>query len=212
MLRRNIGWRKLSRWIWTLSGIAVFIGIWTAASFEIGNAVLLPAPTAVVSGFVSLLRDGTLMADVVASLKRVLGGFAIASATAIPLALIMAFSRPVELLLSPIITFLRPIPPIAWIPIAILWFGIGDPPSYFITAIAAFFTAIEALSVGSMGTLAHVLLSYYSGYSTTTPPWRGPGFKYPPKYRSAAQLMTVECYSTKAVIGSQRRRRTSTTP
>jgi ABC-type nitrate/sulfonate/bicarbonate transport system permease component len=139
MPRRNIGWRKLSRWTWTLSGIAVFIGIWTAASFEIGNAVLLPAPTAVVSGFVSLLQDGTLMADVVASLKRVLGGFAIASAAAIPLALIMAFSRPVELLLSPIITFLRPIPPIAWIPIAILWFGIGDPPSYFITAIAAFF-------------------------------------------------------------------------
>ena len=108
MPQRNIGWRKLSRWIWTLSGIAVFIGIWTAASFEIGNAVLLPAPTAVVSGFVSLLQDGTLMADVVASLKRVLGGFAIASAAAIPLALIMAFSRPVELLLSPIITFLRP--------------------------------------------------------------------------------------------------------
>ena len=51
----------------------------------------------------------------------------------------MAFSRPVGLLLSPIVTFLRPIPPIAWIPIAILWFGIGDPPSYFITAIAAFF-------------------------------------------------------------------------
>jgi NitT/TauT family transport system permease protein len=139
MPRRNIGWQKLSTWIWTFSGIAVFLGVWTGASFEIGNAVLLPAPTAVVSGFVSLLQDGTLMTDVVASMKRVLGGFAIASAAAIPLALVMAFSRPVELLLSPIITFLRPIPPIAWIPIAILWFGIGDPPSYFITAIAAFF-------------------------------------------------------------------------
>jgi len=80
------------------------------------------------------------------------------------------------------------------------------------TAIAAFFTAVEALSVGSMGTLAHIMLSYYSGYDTSIPPWRGPGFKYPPKYRAAAQLMTVEGYSMKAVIGSQRRRRTSTTP
>jgi len=139
MPRQNIGWQKLSRWIWTLSGIAVFVSVWTAASFEIGNAVLLPPPAAVVGGFVSLLHDGTLLVDVVASIKRVLGGFAVASAIAVPLALVMAFSRPVELLLSPIITFLRPIPPIAWIPIAILWFGIGDPPSYFITAIAAFF-------------------------------------------------------------------------
>ena len=51
----------------------------------------------------------------------------------------MAFVRPLDLLISPIVSFLRPIPPIAWIPIAILWFGIGDPPSYFITALAAFF-------------------------------------------------------------------------
>jgi NitT/TauT family transport system permease protein len=85
------------------------------------------------------LRDGTLISDVTASMRRVLGGFALASSAAIPLALLMAFSRRVGLLLSPVITFLRPIPPIAWIPIAILWFGIGDPPSYFITAVAAFF-------------------------------------------------------------------------
>jgi NitT/TauT family transport system permease protein len=51
----------------------------------------------------------------------------------------MAYSRRISLLISPIVTFLRPIPPIAWIPIAILWFGIGDKPSFFITAVAAFF-------------------------------------------------------------------------
>jgi NitT/TauT family transport system permease protein len=124
---------------WTLGGIALFLGLWTLASLKLRNAVLLPDPAAVVEGFISLVRDGTLMTDVGASMKRVLGGFAIASAVAVPLALLMAFSRRVGLLLSPIITFLRPIPPIAWIPIAILWFGIGDPPSYFITAIAAFF-------------------------------------------------------------------------
>ena len=68
-----------------------------------------------------------------------IGGFLIASSIAVPLALLMAFFKPLNLLLSPIVSFLRPIPPIAWIPIAILWFGIGDPPSYFITALAAFF-------------------------------------------------------------------------
>jgi len=80
------------------------------------------------------------------------------------------------------------------------------------TAIAAFFTEIEALTVGAVGALAHVNLSYYNGYSTTTPPWRGPGFKYPPKYRAAALLDTVNGYATKPVTGSQKRRRTSTTP
>jgi ABC-type nitrate/sulfonate/bicarbonate transport system permease component len=130
---------QVRRLAFALAGIALFLGLWVAASFHLHNAVLLPDPGAVVSGFLDLVRDGSLISDVSASMKRVLGGFLIASLLAVPLALLMAFSRPVDFLLSPIISFLRPIPPIAWIPIAILWFGIGDPPSYFITALAAFF-------------------------------------------------------------------------
>jgi ABC-type nitrate/sulfonate/bicarbonate transport system permease component len=139
MLRHFLGHDSFSKWAWALSGVAAFLGAWTVASIEIGNPILLPDPAAVATGFVSLIKDGTLVGDVAASMKRVLGGFAVASALAVPLALVMAFWRPVNLLFSPIITFLRPIPPIAWIPLAILWFGIGDPPSYFITAIAACF-------------------------------------------------------------------------
>lgn len=131
--------RNPGRWLWTITGIACFLTLWTLMSIKIGNPVLLPDPQAVAIGFVALLRDGTLLPDVAASMKRVLGGFFLASIVAVPLALLMAYSRPVGLLLTPIVTFLRPIPPIAWIPIAILWFGIGDPPSYFITAVAAFF-------------------------------------------------------------------------
>jgi ABC-type nitrate/sulfonate/bicarbonate transport system permease component len=125
--------------LWSLAGIAGFLIVWTVASLRMGNAVLLPAPDDVLSGFISLIRDGTLLPDVAASLKRVLAGFAIASSVAVPLAIVMALVRPVRLLLSPVVTFLRPIPPIAWIPIAIMWFGIGDAPSFFITAVAAFF-------------------------------------------------------------------------
>lgn len=135
-LAEHINWSDLT---WAACGVALFLALWTVASAVMGNPVLLPDPAAVVDGFFGLLRDGTLISDVAASMRRVLGGFAIAACLAVPLALLMAFSRPIGLLLSPIITFLRPIPPIAWIPIAILWFGIGDPPSYFITAVAAFF-------------------------------------------------------------------------
>jgi hypothetical protein len=78
------------------------------------------------------------------------------------------------------------------------------------TGIAAFMTALEALSVGSMGTLAHVNLSYYSGFTNhTNPSGRS---RAVPTYRSAALLDTVTGYSAKATLGSQRRRLLSTTP
>lgn len=83
------------------------------------------------------------------------------------------------------------------------------------TGVAAFFTALEGLSIGSMGTLAHVVLSYFDGYDKNQPPtgkWRGPGFKYPPAYRSEALHYAVSGYAAKATISSQKRRRTSTTP
>lgn len=139
MAYRDSAAMRIGRWAWAFAGIALFLTAWTLASLRLGNAVLLPKPQSVVYGFLELVRDGSLISDIAASLKRVIGGFAIAAALAVPLALLMSFSRPLNMLLSPIVTFLRPIPPIAWIPIAILWFGIGDRPSYFITALAAFF-------------------------------------------------------------------------
>jgi hypothetical protein len=81
------------------------------------------------------------------------------------------------------------------------------------TDMALAFAEITGLSVGSLGTLTHVLLSYYKGYNTSTPPWRGPGFKYPPKYRSPNAIsMDIKGYACKRIIGSQRRRRTAVTP
>lgn len=78
------------------------------------------------------------------------------------------------------------------------------------TGVAAFFSAIEALSIGAIGTLAHVNLSYYQGFTNiTTSSGRE---RAVPKYRTAAKVDPVTGYATKAVIGSQRRRRTSTTP
>lgn len=80
------------------------------------------------------------------------------------------------------------------------------------TAIAAFFAEIEALSIGSMGTLQHVNISFYQGVYTTSPPWRGPGYKYPPKYRTTPLVDNVSGYATKTEVGSQKRRREATTP
>ena len=125
--------------LWAAAGIGLFLFIWTAIALRLGNPVLLPTPALVLEGFHRLLADGYLVKDVLASLKRVFVGFLIASVIGVPLAMLLAYFVPLRRLILPLVTLVRPIPPIAWIPIAILWFGIGDKPSFFITAIAAFF-------------------------------------------------------------------------
>jgi NitT/TauT family transport system permease protein len=119
-------------------GIGCFLIVWSFASQAL-NPVLLPYPRSVLDAYRELVADGSLVKDMGASLTRVFGGFAIAAAIAPPLALLLASSWTLRCILLPIVTLIRPIPPIAWIPLAILWFGLGDPPSYFITALAAFF-------------------------------------------------------------------------
>jgi ABC-type nitrate/sulfonate/bicarbonate transport system permease component len=125
--------------LWLLASFAIALSIWTLASVAVDDPVLLPSPLEVLIGAQALIRDGSLLQDLFASLKRVLVGFLIAALIAVPLAITMAYFYVLRRLTLPIVTLLRPIPPIAWIPIAILWFGIGDAPSFFITATASFF-------------------------------------------------------------------------
>lgn len=125
--------------LWVVASYLLFIVVWNVAAWGIGNPVLLPSVGATVDAAIQLISSGTLAGDVFASLKRVVLGFVVAAAIGIPLAMVMAYFLLLRRLLMPIVQLLRPIPPIAWIPLSVLWFGIGDPPSYFITAVAAFF-------------------------------------------------------------------------
>lgn len=120
--------------------ILAVICVWQLLSgLGILNPFILPSPVSITLNFIGLLKDGRLIADAIASLRRVIIGFLISAITAIPLGLTLGMSWKLRELLEPIINFIRPIPPIAWIPLAILWFGIGNGPSYFITMIASFF-------------------------------------------------------------------------
>ena len=143
-----VGWP----WLAGVFGFLVFLGGWMAASAFSHNVILIPSPWDVICALGDLIHDGTLILDLEASLRRVFLGFAIAAGIAVPLTLAMGAISPLRWILLPIISLLRPIPPIAWIPLAILWFGIGDASGCFITALAAFFpifvnTLSAALSV-----------------------------------------------------------------
>jgi NitT/TauT family transport system permease protein len=128
--------------------IAVLLVIWQLA---VGRhpAHLLPSPWGVVGGIADLLRHGLLLKYVVASLFRVTWGFVLAAVLAIPLGLTIGWYRRLEMALNPLIQIFRPISPLAWIPIAILWFGVGDLSAIFLIFLGCFFpillTAINAV-------------------------------------------------------------------
>ena len=103
------------------------------------NAYILPSPLKVFDAFQSSLKNGEILEHIFGSLFRVGVGFLLAFATALPLGLAIGRISIVRKLIFPILNFLRPIPPIAWIPLTILWLGLGNGPAFFLTTLAAFF-------------------------------------------------------------------------
>jgi len=117
--------------------IAVLLVAWHfAAKYQ--TVHLLPGPLAVAAGIGELLQRGLLLKYVVASLFRITWGYVTAALLAIPLGLAIGWSRRSEMALNPLIQIFRPISPLAWIPISILWFGVGDMAAIFLIFLASF--------------------------------------------------------------------------
>lgn len=119
-------------------GLVLMLGIWHILA-ELYKNPLFPSPYEVMEASSTLLSNGELIIHSVDSLKRVLVGFGFGTILGIGLALLLSQLRWLSGFIEPLIELLRPIPPIAWIPIAILAFGLGDHPAYFIVFIGSFF-------------------------------------------------------------------------
>ncbi len=138
----------------------VLLAVWEGCS-RAGwvNPMILPSPSAVFLKWIAYLKplrpydpaagsylawlvSGELLHDAAASLFRVVAGFLIGAGLALPLGLLMGTSRTVYALVNPLLQVLRPIPPIAYIPLAILWFGLGNPPAFFLISLGAFFPVV----------------------------------------------------------------------
>jgi NitT/TauT family transport system permease protein len=102
----------------------------------------VPGPYQVVRGLAELVRKGLLLKYVVASLFRVTWGFSLAVVVGIPFGLLLGWFRSAYLAFNPFIQVLRPISPIAWIPLAILWFGISDAAPIFLIFLASVFPIV----------------------------------------------------------------------
>jgi NitT/TauT family transport system permease protein len=126
---------------------ALLVALWWAAVVYTESAIF-PTPRMVVEGTLELARDGSLWEHIGASLMRVGAGFGIAVLFAIPLGIWMGRVHGAFVTLNPIFQILRPISPIAWIPISILWFGVGNASPIYLIFIASVFPMIVQTTVG----------------------------------------------------------------
>jgi NitT/TauT family transport system permease protein len=123
------------------------------------SPIVLPSPTAVLARWIAYARplapydpaegsrlawalSGELPRDALTTLARIAVGFGIGAGLAFPLGLLMGAKPRVYELFNPVVQVLRPIPPIAFIPLAILWFGLGNPPAFFLIALGGFFPVL----------------------------------------------------------------------
>jgi NitT/TauT family transport system permease protein len=118
----------------------LIIGIWQIlASLGLITDYIFSSPLELIKAFFKLVVSGDLGINVYHSVKRVCIGFLIAAVFGCFSGIVAGYYKRCAAMLLPLCEFLRPIPPIAWIPIAILWFGLGDAPAFFIVFIGAFF-------------------------------------------------------------------------
>ena len=135
---------KYSLFMISTLSVLIFVSVWELST-RIGliDPIFLPAPSDVFQRAVRTLENGTLVANVLASTRRVMIGFLMSVAVSVPLGLVLGSSRRACAVFDPIISLLRPLPSMSWIPLSLLWFGITETQKY---------------SIVFMGTIAPALL------------------------------------------------------
>jgi len=133
----------------------VFVAGWHFA-VKISGTDIFPTPLMVVAGLVELAQKGVLIKYIVASLFRVTAGFLLAVFVGIPTGLLLGWFAPLTRAFNPAIQVLRPISPIAWIPVAILWFGVSDLAPIFLIFLASLFP----ITTSAMAAVQNIQLVY----------------------------------------------------
>jgi NitT/TauT family transport system permease protein len=171
---------KSVAWLGPVALIAVLLVAWQIG-VHYQSVNLLPGPLAVAAGIGELAHRGLLFKYIVASLFRVTWGFVMAAIIAIPMGLMVGWYRRADMAINPLLQIFRPISPLAWIPISILWFGVGDVAAIYLIFLASFLplmvTAINAvgniptvyLNAGRNFGLSHGQLVYRVLYPAVIP-------------------------------------------
>jgi NitT/TauT family transport system permease protein len=134
---------RWERFLWPVLTFAVFLAIWHCLVVWSGTKIF-PAPLQVQKGILELAGKNLLWQDIGSSLRRVAVGFGAATIVGVPLGLALGWYPTVNHTVNPVMQILRPISPIAWIPVAIIFFGVGDHAATFLIFMGAFFPIVVA--------------------------------------------------------------------
>ena len=144
---KNIKWVNI---LLSICSIGIFVVLWVVLSGQEGSMV--PTPAATLEKFLQIMADpianATLPAHIWASLQRVLIAFFFAVVLGVALGISIGWSKGFNAFFGPLFEMLRPIPPIAWIPVIILWFGIGELSKWVIVFIGSFVPIVLNTSAG----------------------------------------------------------------
>jgi taurine transport system permease protein len=139
--------RRRQTWV-GLATLAMLVGLWFGLTTWSGavSSGRFPSPADFWSALVQILTrgyaGGELFTHATHSVILVVVGFCVATATGVPLGLWMGWSRRAEAIINPVFLLIRPIPPLAWIPLAILWLGLGDAAKIMVIWFAAFVPSV----------------------------------------------------------------------
>ncbi|MDG0022957.1 ABC transporter permease [Trinickia sp. Y13] len=143
----------------TAAVLAIAVLLWQAVSMAgVFPAFALPSPVAVWRAFVDIVRDGyggqSLVGDILVSCFRIVIGFVGAVAIGVPVGLLMSRNKIVNDIIDPLLQFVRPVPPLAYIPLLVVWFGIGELPKAILILV---------------GTIPVIIIGTMSGVKSTPP-------------------------------------------
>lgn len=142
----------MRRRILEITSVALAVIIWEIIARIINKKYILPSFTEVVTAFLELVSEGELYRDIITSLNYFAIGMGVAIAVGIPLGIMMGWFKTIDKAVDPIIEMIRPIPPLAWIPFAIMWFGLSKYAAGFVIFVGAVFP---------------ILVNTYTGFKNT---------------------------------------------
>ncbi|MEK6258018.1 MAG: ATP-binding cassette domain-containing protein [Planctomycetota bacterium] len=140
--------RQIAKLCGPAAAFVIFLVLWELVSRLGLHSGLLPGPISVSRALFEMMIEGQIFRDSLISLQRVFMGFGIAVVLGLTLGFMYGSSAIVRHVFGPIIEFIRPIPPIAWIPLSVVLLGLGDPSSYFIIFLGAFFPIFTNTALG----------------------------------------------------------------
>lgn len=149
---------SINSWLYPSLTFGILLLIWWLASARgYLSEQFFPTPAAFVTGFREEVASGSIFRDTLASLSRVGAGYAISVAVGVPLGMILGTVLGARLALLPLLNFLRSLSPLAWIPFAIFWIGIGHGAVIFLIVIAA----LPTIALSTMAAVAGIPKVYF---------------------------------------------------